>query len=422
MGASGISGEVGGKAVSTLMEENQGIHHLNVADNNSSSESFDAFDGPLFFQEIAHGLSHNMTLVSLDVSGNGLGELQLPEGWTMCARHVCNELLDTSLKAGAARMRSIRQGFGPLDVQPLDAGEPSAEDEEKKEPLLELEGAVKDGWAGGGDSDDDIILSSDDDEHGEIEDGAREEEDGAAPRRALFAATSPARLVGGAPGVQQLLSASLPARLDALAATSVAASSYKYTHNDGRKQNDPPGGAKQGGLIALAAAIVDHPTLTKLNISRNAIGGLAGHKNGLLALSEALKVNLAIKELDVSSNGIDSQDVRIMASGLLANDTLSALHIGSNCIPKDAMYQLMCVVWRKENIRSLCDVPIKDTTVVELDVSRHDLGTEGANAAMWYTSINDRLLKIDIRYNGIPRETQRELEEICAAKTIVMAR
>jgi hypothetical protein len=448
MSANGITGDVGGKAISDVLEFNIGLFELSVSDNNGEMDNFDRGDGPLFFQALSHGLKTNMTLTTLDVSGNGLGELQLPPGWTYCARFICNEMVDTMVKAGAARMESVRQGFGPLDP---------GENNTKKQNTMadgwaDVEGADGEGGGEGGnyDTDDDIILSSSEDEDEELRGGRIMKDGDDSPeheKRALFSATAPARLFAESPP-SDLLAATAPTpakfdvlaatatpmptspeqrrervqELDALSSTTIAASSYRYTHTDGRKQNDAPGAAKQGGLLALAGAIAEHGTLTKLNIARNSIGGIGGQKLGAQALADALKVNTTLKELDISGNSIDSQDIRIIASGMLVNDTLNALHIGSNNISKDGMYLLMCVVWQKENIRSLCEVPIKDITVEELDVSRYGLGVEGASAAMWYTSINQRLHKIDIRYNGIPRETQQELEEICAGRRILLTR
>ena len=84
--------------------------------------------------------------------------------------------------------------------------------------------------------------------------------------------------------------------------------------------------------------------------------------------------------------------------------------------------RVLCVVWRQSNIRLVCDIPLKDTTIDALDLSRSDLGKEGANAAMWYTSINAGLHQMDVRYNQIPKDAKKELQDICDLTGVVLTR
>jgi hypothetical protein len=47
---------------------------------------------------------------------------------------------------------------------------------------------------------------------------------------------------------------------------------WKYKHDDGRKQDDPPDGSKPEGIIAIAKVIPDMRAMTSLNLASNDLG------------------------------------------------------------------------------------------------------------------------------------------------------
>jgi Leucine-rich repeat (LRR) protein len=92
----------------------------------------------------------------------------------------------------------------------------------------------------------------------------------------------------------------------------------------------PPAGAKPEGVIAIANTIPDMRALSSLNMSENRMRGTEAGK----ALGNALAVNTALKELDLSGRyGMQNMDfdfIKALAPGLSVNRTLSSLNVANN--------------------------------------------------------------------------------------------
>jgi hypothetical protein len=182
------------------------------------------------------------------------------------------------------------------------------------------------------------------------------------------------------------------------------------------------GGTKQihkSGIKAWAEAIKTHLSLTDLNISSNFIDakdveilGPAVRDNTVLlilvlkdnrlltaeagkALSEMVAANTTLEKLDVSKNGweVDGKvDGRVdgpgfakrFSVGLAENQSLSSLHIGLNTIPEEEMMRVIDIAMRKDSMKFICEVPIKDKTFTTLDLSGKNLGVQGARVVDHY--------------------------------------
>jgi hypothetical protein len=107
---------------------------------------------------------------------------------------------------------------------------------------------------------------------------------------------------------------------------------FRYQHTDGRHQEAPPGG-KPEGAIAIVNAI---------------------------------------------------SNMRAMTS----------LHVGMNYIPEKEMKEIITIAMRKDSMKILCEVPIKDKTLTELDISGKNLGMEGALVVAEYLRNNGAMLKL----------------------------
>jgi Ran GTPase-activating protein (RanGAP) involved in mRNA processing and transport len=79
----------------------------------------------------------------------------------------------------------------------------------------------------------------------------------------------------------------------------------------------------------IAKSIATMGASVKLNMSDNKIGGKKD-KSGMNALTEMLKTNIVLQELDLSSNSLSKKDVTILADGLSANRALTSLDISNN--------------------------------------------------------------------------------------------
>ena len=70
-----------------------------------------------------------------------------------------------------------------------------------------------------------------------------------------------------------------------------------------------------------------------------------------------------------------------------------SLHVGMNAIPEKEMKEIIDIAMSKDSMKLLCEVPIKDKTLTELDVSGKSLGTEGALVVAEYLRDNGAMSK-----------------------------
>jgi hypothetical protein len=80
---------------------------------------------------------------------------------------------------------------------------------------------------------------------------------------------------------------------------------------------------------------------------------------------------------------------------------LTSLHVGQNVIPEKEMREIVAIAMRMEGMKILCEIPFKDKTLTEVDVSGKNLGLEGALVISDYLDGNGALLKFDISKNSL---------------------
>jgi hypothetical protein len=130
------------------------------------------------------------------------------------------------------------------------------------------------------------------------------------------------------------------------------------------------------GTKLLAAALKGNQIMTKLNISSNVMtfgGTFWGDMSGIIPLADVIS------------------DMRAMTS----------LHVGQNNIPEKEMKEIIVDAMNKESMKMLCEVPIKDKTLTELDVSGLSLGSEGALVVAEYLRDNGAMTSINLANNNI---------------------
>jgi Ran GTPase-activating protein (RanGAP) involved in mRNA processing and transport len=158
-----------------------------------------------------------------------------------------------------------------------------------------------------------------------------------------------------------------------------------------------------GDATMLAGEVVDNEAMTRLNLSNNDIGGEDGEP-GVHALADMLRSNTTLKELNISSNNLDEECAQILAPAIGDNRAIENLHVGSNGIPEKEMCEIMAIVMSKESMQILCEVPFKDKTITELDLSGKDLGTEGALVVAEYLDGNGALTSLNLSSNNLKAE------------------
>jgi Ran GTPase-activating protein (RanGAP) involved in mRNA processing and transport len=106
---------------------------------------------------------------------------------------------------------------------------------------------------------------------------------------------------------------------------------------------------------------------------------------------------------------------------------MTSLHVGMNGIPEKEMKEIITIAMRKDHMKILCEVPIKDKALTELDISGQDLGMEGALVVAEYLRDNGALLRLDMSSNDINYDINGEaaavpgqaLSDALAANTVL---
>jgi Leucine-rich repeat (LRR) protein len=181
----------------------------------------------------------------------------------------------------------------------------------------------------------------------------------------------------------------------------------KYKKNDGSLHEHPPAGSFPGAA-AIADAIRNNGALSSLVLKDNRLLTAEAGK----ILSDMLASNTVLKVLDLSSNnwkggayddlmGDGPGFAKELAVGISDNGALTSLHVGKNNIPEKEMKKIMAVALRKEGMKILCEVPFKDKSLTELDISGKNLGMEGALVVADYLDGNGAMTKLNVSDNRI---------------------
>jgi hypothetical protein len=125
-----------------------------------------------------------------------------------------------------------------------------------------------------------------------------------------------------------------------------------------------------------------------LNAAGNRPGsGWDGSTDGSQALSNALKGNTTLEELNVSSNDLQADDARIRADGIIDNGALSVTNVMGNRIPKEQLVKLQEIMRSKPNLVSLCGIADGATEVIYL---LSGLGMDAGGAAILTSELLDK--------------------------------
>jgi hypothetical protein len=139
-------------------------------------------------------------------------------------------------------------------------------------------------------------------------------------------------------------------------------------------------------------------------------------------LSGMLATNTVLRVLDLSSNNWNEYSdksgrwlgdgpgfAKELAVGISGNGALRSLHVGNNTIPEKELREIMGIVMHMDRMKVLCEVPFKDKTLTELDVSGKNLGTEGALVVAEYLDGNEAISSVNLLKNNIGVQQARAL-------------
>ena len=137
------------------------------------------------------------------------------------------------------------------------------------------------------------------------------------------------------------------------------------------------------GAKMIAEAINVNKILKKLDISHNSISD-----DGAAAISDGLKCNISLQELNMSYNKITSEGAKMIGEAIKVNKTLKKLHINGNSISDDGAAAI------SDGLK--CNISLQ-----ELDMSYNKITSEGAKMIGETIKVNKTLQKLYIYINSI---------------------
>jgi hypothetical protein len=183
---------------------------------------------------------------------------------------------------------------------------------------------------------------------------------------------------------------------------------------------DGAGNGDMSGIICLSAAIRDNGAMTTFDISENML--CAG---GARVLAEALRGNSVMTEINMSSNYL----------GMFGDVDMSGIAVLADVVP--GMGALTTLVLRDNKLltpeagKILSGMLAANTVLTELDVSHNNWREDGrmkgdgpgfAKELAVGIRVNGALVKLDISSNIIGAAQERDLQRICVASGIDLAK
>ncbi|XP_060771716.1 dynein regulatory complex subunit 5-like [Neoarius graeffei] len=165
----------------------------------------------------------------------------------------------------------------------------------------------------------------------------------------------------------------------------------------------------------LVSHLLDHPSLSKLDLSHNLIGDRGARAIGKLlnssclktlnlydnwvggqgaqALAHALPKNTSLVSLNLRLNQLGDEGGQAIAQALLKNQTLVNLQLGANEMTEPTA-------------TAFSQVLVQNTTLRNLNLSCNKLGVDGGKALEEGMSHNSSLLECDVRLTEISLESE----------------
>ncbi|XP_061188206.1 leucine-rich repeat-containing protein 74B-like [Saccostrea echinata] len=181
----------------------------------------------------------------------------------------------------------------------------------------------------------------------------------------------------------------------------------------------PHHGIGPSGAKAVAIALVNNSTISRLDLSSNGL-----ESTGLFYILEMLQSNKMISDINLARNDLGSRGAQLISESLRKNKTLTKLNIsGNNFSEKDANY-LGKLIKKNKTIKELvlshnsfreqggvvlggaleCNRVLK-----KLDLSWNHLRQLGAVAICWSIGENTSLTSLDLSWNGFGMEGCHEM-------------
>ena len=160
-------------------------------------------------------------------------------------------------------------------------------------------------------------------------------------------------------------------------------------------------GIGASGADSLSDAIKVNTVLTNLDLRDNGIGD-----SGAASLSDAIKVNTALTDLNLSYNRIGVSGAASLSDAIKVNTALTDLNLSYNRI-------------RASGVASLSDAIKVNTTLTDLNLSYNGIGASGAASLSDAIKANTVLTNLDWRGNGIGASGAASLSDAIKVNTVL---
>ena len=138
------------------------------------------------------------------------------------------------------------------------------------------------------------------------------------------------------------------------------------------------------GLFSLSESLKTNTTLTNLNLESNS----RGDSIAPFFLSEIVKTNATLTTLNLRNNSQNSFSSKCLSFALRTNGTLTSLDLGSTGI----------------NVQALSEGLKVNTALTSLNLASNGIGDSGAKALSDVLQVNATLTKLHLGWNGIGAE------------------
>lgn len=152
------------------------------------------------------------------------------------------------------------------------------------------------------------------------------------------------------------------------------------------------------GFFSLSESLKTNTTLTNLNLSYNEIDCVAAYY-----LSESLKTNTTLTTLNLSVTRLTTFGVKCLSLALRTNGTLTSLDVSGNNITAQPLFEALKV----------------NTALTSLDLGSNGIGDRGAQGLSDVLQANAKLMKLSLRSNRIgAKGTQYICEALARNNTL----
>ena len=150
------------------------------------------------------------------------------------------------------------------------------------------------------------------------------------------------------------------------------------------------------GLFSLSESLKINTTLTNLNLAYNEIDFVGAHY-----LSEALKANTGLTALNLQGNRIDSLGAKCLSLSLATNSTLTSLNVSA-------------IGFGDKGAQALSEALPDNATLTKLDLSSNGIGVAGAQCISTALANNSALTSLVASHNAIDATGSQHISEALA--------